>query len=94
MNTEINWMPQGWECPKCGAVMSPTTSCCINCSGITGGNATTIINPTIDYIPPQSSTGETNKLSPIKTTHGKEYISQDIFTEKPQMKKQTWSGGR
>ena len=24
---------KGWECPKCGAVMSPTTSVCINCTG-------------------------------------------------------------
>ncbi len=26
---------KGWECPKCGAVMSPTTSVCVNCRGIT-----------------------------------------------------------
>lgn len=26
--------PKGWECPKCGAVMSPTTECCVNCKGI------------------------------------------------------------
>lgn len=24
---------QGWECPKCGAVMSPKTSVCVNCNG-------------------------------------------------------------
>ena len=29
----VNWMQQGWECPKCGAVMSPTTSVCVNCRG-------------------------------------------------------------
>lgn len=41
---EVNWMQQGWECPKCGAVMSPTTSCCVNCRGNKGGGiATTII---------------------------------------------------
>jgi hypothetical protein len=33
---EINWMQQGWECPKCGAVMSPTTACCVNCRGNKG----------------------------------------------------------
>ena len=26
---------QGWECPKCGAVMSPTTRVCVNCNGHT-----------------------------------------------------------
>lgn len=23
----------GWECPKCGAVMAPHVSVCVNCSG-------------------------------------------------------------
>lgn len=26
---------KGWECPKCGAVMSPSTPYCRNCAGIT-----------------------------------------------------------
>lgn len=29
----MDFMKQGWECPKCGAVMSPTTSVCVNCRG-------------------------------------------------------------
>jgi hypothetical protein len=46
MNNQVNWMQQGWECPKCGAVMSPTTSCCVNCRGNKGGGmATTITDP-------------------------------------------------
>lgn len=24
---------QGWECPKCGAVMAPHNPCCVNCRG-------------------------------------------------------------
>lgn len=44
---EINWMQQGWECPKCGAVMSPHTACCVNCRGNNGGGvATTMPNST------------------------------------------------
>ena len=30
---EDKFIPQGWECPKCGAVMSPTTTVCVNCKG-------------------------------------------------------------
>lgn len=30
-----NILQKGWECPKCGAVMSPFTKVCINCRGIT-----------------------------------------------------------
>lgn len=29
----MDLMAKGWECPKCGAVMSPTTKCCVNCKG-------------------------------------------------------------
>ena len=43
---EVNWMQQGWECPKCGAVMSPTTSCCVNCRGNKGGGTATTITTT------------------------------------------------
>lgn len=39
---EANFVEKGWECPKCGAVMSPSTSCCVNCRGNLGGVATTV----------------------------------------------------
>lgn len=41
---EINWMQQGWECPKCGAVMAPTTSCCVNCRGTSTETTITTTN--------------------------------------------------
>ena len=44
----INWMQQGWECPKCGAVMSPTTSCCVNCRGNKGGGTATTMSGMFD----------------------------------------------
>lgn len=30
-----NYTSYGWVCPKCGAVMSPWASYCINCHGST-----------------------------------------------------------
>lgn len=29
----MNLFETGWICPKCEAVMSPTTKCCVNCRG-------------------------------------------------------------
>lgn len=29
----VGLFEKGWECPKCGAVMSPIKSACINCRG-------------------------------------------------------------
>lgn len=43
---KVNWMQQGWECSKCGAVMAPHVDCCVNCRGNNGsGIATTIPDP-------------------------------------------------
>ncbi len=28
---QISFIPQGWECPKCKRVYSPTTSMCSHC---------------------------------------------------------------
>lgn len=39
---------QGWECPKCGAVMSPTTEVCINCNGHIEVSVNTCGTPMID----------------------------------------------
>lgn len=30
--------PQGWVCPKCQAVFSPTTPMCLNCKPVKQGN--------------------------------------------------------
>lgn len=50
----MDLLQKGWECPKCGAVMSPTTSACINCHGFTGSSISTNFIPATDgknYIP-------------------------------------------
>jgi hypothetical protein len=36
---------QGWQCPVCGAVMSPWTSVCVRCNGFGGYNPTWKFNP-------------------------------------------------
>ena len=72
---EVNWMQQGWECPKCGAVMSPHTDCCVNCRGNKGGFSITTIGdpaPTTDnnwtgYPPindPSSACSSSSPLDP------------------------------
>ena len=38
---QTTFIPQGWECPKCKRVYSPTTSICSYCSQHTQGTATT-----------------------------------------------------
>jgi hypothetical protein len=44
---DFNFIPQGWECPKCKRVYSPTTMMCIACpnltqTGTTGSSTTPI----------------------------------------------------
>lgn len=73
---EINWMQQGWECPKCGAVMAPHVSCCVNCRGNKCGGTATTIGVATDYnfkVVPQSTTGETDMLPKHAETPGEQW---------------------
>ena len=45
---------KGWECPKCGAVMSPTTSVCVNCRGFA---EVSISTKSTNYIPATDNKG-------------------------------------
>lgn len=56
---EINLLEKGWECPKCGAVMSPSTSVCVNCRGV---STETII--TTNTTPTVLSPEDVRKMSP------------------------------
>lgn len=41
------WAPQGWVCPKCGAVLSPNTAYCPFCAP--GNNKSTITSTNTPY---------------------------------------------
>jgi predicted RNA-binding Zn-ribbon protein involved in translation (DUF1610 family) len=61
MNNEIKLIPQGWECPKCGAVMAPHVDVCVNCRG-TGSNYVSVLGQPsyigdIDWVKKQTATG-------------------------------------
>ena len=43
---QTNFIPQGWECPKCKRVYSPITQMCSHCPEHTQGYATTGTNLT------------------------------------------------
>lgn len=51
---DMDLFAKGWECPKCGAVMSPTTSCCVNCTGLYEVSIAT------NYTPATNVKGHTN----------------------------------
>ena len=37
---DISFVQQGWQCPVCGAVYSPMTMACMNCTGLKVTNRT------------------------------------------------------
>ena len=51
--SNFNFTPQGWECPKCHRVYSPTTMMCIACP---------------QYTESKTSTGTTGPIVPAVTT--------------------------
>lgn len=46
---DISFTPKGWQCPVCGAVYSPTTPMCYNCTGKTYTFSTTTGELDIDF---------------------------------------------
>lgn len=68
----INWAPQGWRCPVCGRVYSPTTPMCFYCSNQEGTVQTTgtSVNDSEwweEYLK-QSQTGQPTNDNPSTTT--------------------------
>jgi uncharacterized OB-fold protein len=45
--SNFDFTPQGWECPKCKRVYSPTTIMCIACPSLTGSTSNSTTNTPI-----------------------------------------------
>ena len=64
----MNWdnidltAPQGWICPKCGRVYSPTTFMCFYCGGQTITSSTGTSKPYINYVHIESQTRGEDEL--------------------------------
>jgi uncharacterized OB-fold protein len=58
-----SFIPQGWECPKCKRVYSPTTSVCSHCPQHNQGVATTGTGTSTTY----THQFESDKKSSSKT---------------------------
>jgi hypothetical protein len=72
-----NFIPQGWECPKCKRVYSPTTTMCAHCpehkQGITSSGTGTINTLSVH-------TFERDGTSDICKKCGKSYLNHHIIS--------------
>ena len=59
------FIQQGWQCPKCGAILAPHQDYCPFCSGSKGGSfgITTITNPKDFTIAPCTSVSSDRKVT-------------------------------
>ena len=53
---DIGFVQQGWQCPVCGAVYSPMTPMCYNCTGKSYTFSTTTGDAVIDWLHKESVT--------------------------------------
>jgi uncharacterized OB-fold protein len=55
---DVGFVQQGWQCPVCGAVYSPTTPMCYNCTGWKSSNIyrTSTGDSVIDWLRRESET--------------------------------------
>ena len=45
----VSFASQGWQCPICGAIYSPMTMACMNCTGWKISNMTSTTDSTLMY---------------------------------------------
>lgn len=64
---EYNYVPQGWQCPVCKRVYSPSVSMCMYCGNKETTGATDNITP-VKY---QIEIGDTPETMRSRTTGGK-----------------------
>ena len=66
------WIPQGWECPKCGAILAPNQSYCPFCSPSEYGRSNWVVTtpvrvPLEQYTNPNPSTAISLGVKPKKS---------------------------
>jgi len=65
--SDFNFIPQGWECPKCKRVYSPTTMMCIACPQYTTGTTGTQTTPNLNL----TTSSTTYMMHSFEPTEGK-----------------------
>lgn len=61
LTCEDHFAQQGWECPKCGRVYSPTTSMCMYCGNETVSVNTNVLDTLLDSAMRNMTTEEAEK---------------------------------
>ena len=66
---QSNFIPQGWECPKCKRVYSPTTNMCSNCPTQTITTSSTNTNNKCQFYESNGTSGICKKCGEPQINH-------------------------
>lgn len=79
-------IPQGWECPKCGRVYSPSTAMCFTCVGFTVSVPSVWLNPNgtgnPNPYPTFTTSSSDSKIDLTATLHGESVTNNAKICDK------------